>query len=116
MIGIIGKKLGMTSVFLEDGTCTACTIIEAGPCAVTQVKTIEKDGYNAVQLGFDDAKEKNTSAGLKGHFKKTNTVPKRKLIELRDFDQVQAAGDNITVDIFNVGDIVTVIGTAKGKG
>lgn len=115
MSGIIGKKLGMTSVYNADGKNIAVTVIEAGPCVVTQVKTIEKDGYQAVQVGFDDKKEKHTSGALSGHFKKASTTPKRKLVEF-SYDENKALGDTITVDIFSEGDFVDVVGTSKGKG
>lgn len=117
MIGLLGKKTGMTRIFDENGNVIPVTIIEAGPCFVTQIKSIETDGYNAVQLGFDDKKEKNTTKPLLGHFKKANIVPKRFLIEFRDFDlQNLQLGQQITVDIFNVGDKITVQGISKGKG
>ena len=87
MLGILGKKVGMTSIFLENGKNVACTVIEAGPCVVTQVKTKETDGYNSVQMGFEDKKEKNTTRAELGHFKKANTAPKREVVEFRDFDK-----------------------------
>jgi large subunit ribosomal protein L3 len=116
MPGIIGKKIGMTSMFNADGKNVACTIIQAGPCVVTQVKTEEKDGYNAVQLGFGERKEKNTPAPLKGHFKKAKTTPKRKLAEFVTFDKEVKLGDAVHVDIFIEGEFVDVIGKSKGKG
>ena len=116
MSGIIGKKVGMTSIFDADGKNIPCTVIEAGPCVVTQVKTEEKDGYVSVQLSFDEAKEKNTTNPLKGHFAKANTTPKRKLIEFDEFDSSVALGDTITVSIFEEGEYVDVVGTSKGKG
>lgn len=116
MSGIIGKKVGMTSIFDEAGKNIPCTVIEAGPCVVTQVKTEEKDGYTSVQLGFDEAKEKNTTQPLKGHFAKANTTPKRKLIEFDEFDDSVALGDTVTVSIFEVGEFIDVVGTSKGKG
>jgi large subunit ribosomal protein L3 len=116
MSGIIGKKIGMTSFFGANGKYVPCTVIEAGPCVVTQVKTNEKDGYEAVQIAFGEKKEKNTSAAMKGHFKKANTTPKRKSIELKSFDASKNLGDVITVDIFSEGDLVEVVGTSKGKG
>jgi len=116
MSGIIGKKVGMTSIFDAEGKNIPCTVIEAGPCVVTQVKTEEKDGYVSVQLGYDEAKEKNTTQPLKGHFAKANTTPKRKLAEFRQFDGAPVIGDTITVDIFSEGDFVDVVGTSKGKG
>lgn len=115
MPGLIGKKLGMTSLFTEDGKNIPVTIVQAGPCVVTQVKTVEKDGYVAVQLGFDERKEKNTPKPLLGHFQKANTTPKRKLAEFHGFENVNP-GDVITVNIFNVNDYVDVRGTSKGKG
>ncbi|WP_199141826.1 50S ribosomal protein L3 [Pedobacter sp. ASV12] len=116
MSGIIGKKVGMTSIFDADGKNIPCTVIEAGPCVVTQVKTEEKDGYASVQLGFDEAKEKNTTQPLKGHFAKASTTPKRKLVEFGEFEGTVSLGDTVTVSIFNEGDYVDVVGTSKGKG
>ena len=117
MNGIIGKKLGMTSIFNEEGHFVACTIIEAGPCVVTQVKTEEVDGYYALQLGFGEAKAKNTSQQLLGHFEKAKTTPKRKVAEFRDCDLDKGLGDSITVeDVFDEGDVVSAIGKTKGKG
>ncbi len=116
MPGLIGKKIGMTSLFMDNGKYIPVTIVQAGPCVVTQIKTIEKDGYEAVQLGFDDKKEKNTSKPLLGHFKKANTAPKRKLAEFKDFGQLNL-GEVLTVDkVFNINDFVEVRGTSKGKG
>ncbi|MFO7880477.1 MAG: 50S ribosomal protein L3 [Bacteroidota bacterium] len=116
MQGIIGKKVGMTSVFSAEGKNIPCTVIEAGPCVVTQVKTEETDGYDAVQLAFDEKKEKRTSNAMKNHFKKANTTPKRKVIEFRDFGRDVKIGDEVTVDIFIDGEWCDVSGTAKGKG
>lgn len=117
MSGIIGKKIGMTSMISADGRNVACTVVQAGPCVVTQVKTMDKDGYEAIQLGFGEKKEKNTSAPLLGHFKKANTTPKRKLAEFKEFAKKVNLGDTLTaVDIFVEGDFVDVIGTSKGKG
>lgn len=116
MSGIIGKKVGMTSIFDEQGKNIPCTVIEAGPCVVTQIRTEEKDGYSAVQLGYDDKKEKNTPASLKGHFAKANTTPKRKLVEFELFSEEQNLGDIVTVSVFQEGDFVDVAGTSKGKG
>ena len=107
----------MTSVFDGTGRYVACTVVEAGPCVVTQVKTDDSDDYNAVQLGFAEAKEKNTSQGMKGHFDKAGTTPKRKLVEFRDADFGKALGETVTVeDVFNEGDTVSAVGTSKGKG
>ena len=100
MPGLLGKKIGMTSVFSADGKNVPCTVIEAGPCVVTQIKSVEKDGYAAVQLGFQEAKEKNTTAPLMGHFKKAGTTPKRHLAEFTGFEQELNLGDTVTVDMF----------------
>jgi large subunit ribosomal protein L3 len=116
MKGIIGKKIGMTSVFSPDGKQTSCTIIEAGPCVVTQVKTKESDGYNALQIAFGERKEKHTTAAAKNHFAKANTTPKRIVRELRDTVIQKNIGETITVDIFAEGEKVNVVGTTKGKG
>ncbi len=116
MSGIIGKKIGMTSLFDENGVNVPCTLIEAGPCVVTQVKTVEKDGYDAVQLGFGEKKEKNTTKSLLGHFKKAKTSPKKKLVEFRSFTDSLNLGDVINVEKFEVGDFVDAVGTSKGKG
>ena len=115
MPGIIGKKIGMTSIYSVEGKALPCTIIEAGPCVVTQVKTIEKDGYEATQLGFGSRKEKNTPNALKGHFAKAKTSPKSKLVEFQGFEDLNL-GDEINVDIFGEGQFVDVVGTSKGKG
>lgn len=116
MSGIIGKKIGMTSVFGADGKYIPCTVIQAGPCVVTQVRTKEKDGYEAVQLAFGDKKEKHTTRAEAGHFKKANTVAKHKVVEFREFPETPAVGSEIKVDLFAEGDFVDVIGTSKGKG
>ena len=116
MSGIIGKKVGMTSIFDAEGKNIPCTVIEAGPCVVTQIRTDEKDGYSAVQLAFDEGKEKNTSAPLKGHFAKAKTTPKRKLVEFKTFPDEKQLGDTVTVSIFEEGDYIDVVGTSKGKG
>jgi len=116
MSGIIGKKVGMTSIFDAEGKNIPCTVIEAGPCVVTQIRTVENDGYAAVQLAFDEKKEKNTTASLKGHFAKANTTPKRKLVEFGDFPEEKNLGEVVTVDIFAEGEYVDVVGTSKGKG
>jgi len=116
MSGIIGKKIGMTSVFSADGTYIPCTVIEAGPCVVTQVKTKEKDGYTAVQLAFGDKKEKHTTKAEAGHFKKSGTSPKRHVMEFRHFEQLPEVGSEIKADLFAEGDFVDVVGTSKGRG
>ena len=116
MSGLIGKKIGMTSVFGADGKNIPCTVIEAGPCVVTQLKTPEKDGYSAVQIANDETTEKHTSNSLLGHFKKANTTPKRKLVEFTSFENELNLGDVITVDIFEENDWVDVTGISKGKG
>ncbi len=116
MSGILGKKIGMTNMFDGSGRYIACTVIEAGPCVVTQVKTTEKDGYNSVQLGFGERKEKHTSSPQLGHFKKAGTTPKKKVVEFRNFEGEKKAGDVITLDIFSEGEYVDVVGTSKGKG
>lgn len=115
MPGLIGRKIGMTSVFGADGKNIPCTVIEAGPCVVTQVKSVEKDGYKAVQLGFGEAKEKNTSKPLMGTFKKAGTTPKQHLAEFK-FDGDYNLGDTITVDLFADAKFVDVVGTSKGRG
>lgn len=106
----------MTSLYNADGTAVPCTLIEAGPCVVTQVKTVGTDGYNAVQLGFGEKKEKHTTKPLQGHFKKAGTTPKRKLVEFKEFEQSLSLGDTIKADLFVEGDFVDAIGTSKGKG
>ena len=118
MPGLIGKKIGMTSVFGADGKNIPCTVIEAGPCVVTQIRTVEKDGYAAVQLAYDETTEKHASKALKGHFEKAGTTPKRKLVEFKaDFAQDLKLGDVLTVaDIFGDAAFVDVVGTSKGKG
>ncbi|MBS1653074.1 MAG: 50S ribosomal protein L3 [Bacteroidetes bacterium] len=116
MSGLIGKKIGMTSFFDANGKYLPCTVIEAGPCVVTQVKTNDKEGYTSLQLAFDDKKEKHSSDAMKGHFSKANTSPKRKVVEFRHFEVSKNLGDTVTVDIFAEGDFVDVIGTSKGKG
>ncbi len=121
MPGIIGRKVGMTSVFTPDGQNVAVTVIEAGPCVVTQVKTQETDGYKAVQLAFGEKKEKNTPNAMVGHFKKANTTPKRSLVEFRDFSDefagIAELGKEVKIaDIFVEGDFLDVVGTSKGKG
>ena len=118
MPGLIGKKIGMTSVFGADGKNIPCTVIEAGPCVVTQIRTVEKDGYAAVQLAYDEISEKHASKALKGHFEKAGTTPKRKLVEFKaDFAKELQLGDTLTVaDVFEGVQFVDVVGTSKGKG
>ena len=115
MPGLLGKKIGMTSVFSADGKNVPCTVIEAGPCVVTQVKTVEKDGYKAVQLGFEECKEKHSTKPLLGHFKNAGVTPKRHLAEFK-FDEELNLGDVVSVDLFSDTMFVDVIGTSKGKG
>ena len=116
MPGLLGKKIGMTSVFDAAGKNVPCTVIEVGPCTVTQIKSVEKDGYAAVQVGFQEAKEKNTSAPLMGHFKKAGVTPKRHLAEFKNFEKEYNLGDVISVDLFEDTKFVDVIGTSKGHG
>ncbi len=117
MQGLIGKKVGMTSVFDANGKNIPCTVIEAGPCVVTQIKTLDSDGYEAVQISYDDAKEKNTTRPMLGHFKKANTIPKRKLAEFKlDSGEAVKLGDVITVENFTNDRWVDITGTTKGKG
>jgi large subunit ribosomal protein L3 len=115
MPGIIGRKVGMTSIYSAEGKAMPCTVIEAGPCVITQIKTQDRDGYEATQLGFGDRKDKNTPNALKGHFKKANTAPKSKLVEFKGFENVNL-GDTVDVNIFEEGEYVNVVGTSKGKG
>lgn len=115
MKGLLGKKVGMTSVF-DGGKMVAVSVIEAGPCVITQIKTPDTDGYYATQVAFDERKEKSTPNALKGHFKKAGTTPKRKVHEFRDYDFGKQVGDAITVTVFEEGDLVNIIGTSKGKG
>jgi large subunit ribosomal protein L3 len=116
MSGLIGKKIGMTSIFNNEGKQIACTVVEAGPCVVTQVKTVGKDGYAAVQIAYGEAKEKNTTSALKGIFKNANTTPKRKLVEFKGFENEMKVGEIISADLFSEGEYVDVVGTSKGKG
>ena len=116
MKGLIGKKIGMTSVFTPDGKQVACTIIEAGPCVVTQVKTTETDGYSSLQLAFGDKKERHILASEKNHFAKSNTTAKKFIKEFRNFSPEKNLGDALTVDLFTEGEKVDVVGTSKGKG
>ena len=116
MSGLIGKKIGMTSIFDENGKNIPCTVIEAGPCVVTQVRTNEVDGYEALQLGFDDKAEKHATKAAIGHFKKAGTVAKKKVVEFQGFEENYKLGDNITVEVFSEGEFVDVQGVSKGKG
>ena len=116
MSGLIGRKIGMTSIFDENGKNIPCTVIEAGPCVVTQVRTEEVDGYNALQLGFDDKAERRANKAETGHFKKAGSSPKKKVVEFRDFEGEFKLGDTIGADLFQEGEFVDVVGTSKGKG
>jgi large subunit ribosomal protein L3 len=116
MPGLIGKKIGMTSVFSADGKNVPCTVIEAGPCVVTQIKTVEADGYEAVQLGFVEQKDKHTTKPEAGHFKKAGVTPKRHLVEFKGFEGEFKLGDALTVEFFDGTTWVDVVGTSKGKG
>ena len=116
MSGLIGKKIGMTSIYDENGKNIPCTVIQAGPCVVTQVRTNEVDGYDALQLGFDDKAEKQSNKALNGHFKKAGTTAKRRVVEFQGFEQDFKLGDEILVDHFEEGEFVDVSGTSKGKG
>ena len=116
MSGLIGKKIGMTSLFDENGKNIPCTVIQAGPCVVTQVRTNEVDGYEALQLGFDDKAEKRATKAANGHFKKAGTSPKYKVVEFQGFEEEYKLGDSITVEHFTEGEFVDVSGTSKGKG
>ena len=116
MSGLIGKKVGMTSIFDENGKNVPCTIIEAGPCVVTQVRTKEVDGYDALQLGFDDKAEKRATKAELGRFKKAGTSVKKKVVEFQGFEDNYKLGDTITVDFFTEGEFVDITGTSKGKG
>ena len=116
MSGLIGRKIGMTSIFDENGKNIPCTVIEAGPCVVTQVRTTAVDGYEALQLGFDDKTEKHTVKAEEGHFKKAGTAAKKKVVEFHGFDEEFKLGDSIDVNLFTEGEFVDVVGTSKGKG
>lgn len=117
MNGILGRKIGMTSFYDKNGKNVACTVIEAGPCVVTQVKSSETDGYHAVQLGFGEKREKSTTKSLMGHFSTANTTPKRYVAEFRNFGVEKSLGDELVMDeVLAEGDIVNVVGTSKGKG
>ena len=114
MPGLIGKKIGMTSVFSEEGKNIPCTILEVGPCTVTQIKTEEADGYNAVQIGFDEQKDHRVNKSLKGHFNKAKSPMLKKLVEFNSFEDINL-GDTLTTELFEEGDYVEVAGTSKGK-
>jgi large subunit ribosomal protein L3 len=116
MPGLLGKKIGMTSVFSADGKNVPCTVIEAGPCVVTQIKTVEKDGYVAVQVGFQEKTEKHTNKPEAGHFKAAGVAPQRHLVEFKEFEQEFKLGDTITVEMFEADTFIDVVGTSKGKG
>jgi len=116
MSGIIGKKIGMTSIYDASGAQVPCTVIEAGPCVVTQVKTKKTDGYESIQLAYDDKKEKNTSKAMQGHFAKAKVTPKHIVAEFTRFEEPKKFGEEVNVDVFIEGEYVDVIGTAKGKG
>ena len=116
MSGLIGRKIGMTSIFDEKGKNIPCTVIEAGPCVVTQVRTKEADGYEALQLGFDDKNEKHSTKAAVGHFKKAGTVAKKKVVEFKYFEEQYKLGTVLTVDLFEEGEYVDVQGVSKGKG
>lgn len=116
MAGIIGRKVGMTSIFDAEGKNIPCTVVEAGPCIVTQVKTKDTDGYDAVQIAFGEKKEKHASAGLIGHVKKAGTTPKRKFVEFSGYEKDMTLGEEVNASIFKEGDFCDVVGTSKGKG
>lgn len=117
MSGLIGRKIGMTSIFGANGKYVPCTVLEAGPCVVTQVRTVENDGYSAIQLAYGEKKEKHTTKALQGHFKKASTTPKRKLAEFKGFDTPKNLGDVLNAaDIFTDGEFVDIISNSKGKG
>lgn len=118
MSGLIGKKIGMTSIFDENGKNVPCTVIEAGPCVVTQVRTMEKDGYEAIQIAYDDKKEKHTTKALQGHFAKAGVTPKKIVREFSRFEagHQKQIGETLGVDIFVEGEFIDVVGTSKGKG
>lgn len=116
MNGIIGKKIGMTSIFDEEGVNIPCTVIQAGPCFVTQIRTLKNDGYSAVQLGYEDRKDKNLPKALKGHFKKSGVAPKKRLVEFRNPGEEVKLGQEVKCDIFAKGELVDVTGYTKGRG
>jgi len=116
MSGLLGKKIGMTAIFDENGKNIPCTVIEAGPCVVSQVRTLEVDGYEAIQLAYEDKKDKHTTNAMKGHFAKAKTTPKRYVVEFSRFEEKKNFGDILTVEVFKEGEFVDVVGTSKGKG
>lgn len=116
MSGLIGKKIGMTSIFDQDGKMIPCTVIEAGPCVVTQVRTLEADGYEAIQLGYDEMKESRANKPMLGHFRKAGTGPKKILAEFSRFEERKQFGQVLTVEVFVEGEYIDVVGTTKGKG
>ena len=116
MSGIIGKKIGMTSIYDETGKNVPCTVIEAGPCVVTQIRTVEKDGYSAVQLAYDEQKEKHTNSAQMGHFAKAKTTPKKVIAEFTRFEEQKQHGEIVTVEVFQEGEFVDAVGISKGKG
>jgi len=116
MPGLLGKKIGMTSVFSADGKNIPCTVVEAGPCVVAQVKTVATDGYDAIQLGFQEKTEKHTTKAEMGHFQKAGVAPQRHLVEFKGFGDEFKAGDVITAELFQADEYVDVVGTSKGKG
>lgn len=116
MSGLLGKKIGMTSIYDENGKNIPCTVIQAGPCTVTQVRTKDTDGYEAIQLSYEDKKEKHTTKAMQGHFAKAKTSPKRYMAEFSRFEHKKSFGEEVTVEVFSVGEYVDVVGTSKGKG
>jgi len=116
MSGLLGKKIGMTSIFDQDGKNIPCTIIKAGPCVVTQVRTKATDGYEGIQLSYEDKKEKHTTKAMQGHFAKAKTAPKRYMAEFTRFEEKKTFGETLTVSVFQEGEFVDVVGTSKGKG
>jgi large subunit ribosomal protein L3 len=116
MSGLLGKKIGMTAIFDENGKNIPCTVIEAGPCVVSQIRTKEVDGYEAIQLAYEDKKDKHTTNAMKGHFAKAETSPKRYVVEFSRFEEKKSYGDILTVEVFKEGEFVDVVGTSKGKG
>ncbi len=116
MSGLLGKKIGMTAIFDEKGKNIPCTVIEAGPCVVTQIRTLEVDGYEAIQLAYQDKKDKHTTNAMKAHFAKAKTSPKRFVVEFSRFEEKKSYGDILTVNVFKEGEFIDVVGTTKGKG